>query len=273
MDRIFERAASWGIETQYQDGFGRLRTVEPDVLSRLLDAIAPDGELAARMLPRTIVIRAQHDRTVRLAAAEGLALRWEIFSEQKIAEGRGISPLLMLPQELPIGIFRLRVTIPGGHPTEEASLIVCPHRAYQGGESAPRRMWAIAVQLYGIRSDRNWGHGDFTDLLALVDLAADLGASAVGLNPLHALFDDRPSEPSPYFPNSRLFLNPLYIDLEAVPEFPGLRAAGLEASIERAAEREHGRLPCGRGREAAGSQAHARQLSAGRQRGEARRLR
>ena len=139
----------------------------------------------------------------------------------------------MLPQELPIGIFRLRVTIAGGHPTEEALLIVCPHRAYQGGESAPWRMWAIAVQLYGIRSARNWGHGDFTDLLALVDLAADLGASAVGLNPLHALFDDRPSEPSPYFPNSRLFLNPLYIDLEAVPEFPGLRAAGLEASIER----------------------------------------
>jgi 4-alpha-glucanotransferase len=45
-----------------------------------------------------------------------------------------------------------------------------------------RRMWALAVQLYGVRSARNWGHGDFTDLLALADLAADLGASGVGLN-------------------------------------------------------------------------------------------
>lgn len=234
MDRNSERAASWGIETQYQDGLGRLRTVEPEVLSRLLAAIAPDGEIAARMLPRTIILRSPADRGVRLAAPEGLALRWEVVSERTVAEGNDVSPLLMLPQELPIGMLRLRVTATtaAGRRTEEASLIVCPHRAYQGAESAPRRMWALAVQLYGVRSARNWGHGDFTDLLALVELAADLGASGVGLNPLHALFDDRPSEPSPYFPNSRLFLNPLYIDLDAVAEFPGARAAGLQERIE-----------------------------------------
>src|SRR5262249_6024821 len=76
--------------------------------------------------------------------------------------------------------------------------------------------------------------------LALIDLAADLGASAVGLNPLHALFDDRPAEPSPYFPNSRLFLNPLYIDLEAVPEFPGTKAAGPFDAIARLRSTEMG---------------------------------
>jgi 4-alpha-glucanotransferase len=235
MDRDLERAAFWGIQTQYQDGLGCLRTVEPEVLSRLLGAIAPKGESVARMLPRTIVVRGQRDRVVRLAAPDGLALRWEIFSRQQIAEGTDISPLLTLPRGLPIAILRLRVTAttPSGDLIEEATLVVCPRRSYQGAESAPQRMWAIAVQLYGVRSARNWGHGDFTDLLVLVDLAADLGAAGVGLNPLHALFDDRPSEPSPYFPNSRLFLNPLYIDPEAVPEFPGLRAAGLDASIER----------------------------------------
>jgi hypothetical protein len=68
MDSIFERAALWGIETQYRDGFGRLRTVEPDVLARLLDTIVPKGEFAARMLPRTIVLRAQCDGSSRLAA-------------------------------------------------------------------------------------------------------------------------------------------------------------------------------------------------------------
>src|ERR1700756_2560691 len=90
-----------------------------------------------------------------------------------------------------------------------------PHRAKSvgGGEPArcwqgeARREWALAVQLYGLRSCRNWGHGDFTDLLALIDLAADLGAAGIGLNPLHALFDER-AEPSPYAPNSRVFLNP-----------------------------------------------------------------
>ena len=56
----------------------------------------------------------------------------------------------------------------------------------------------------------------------MIELAAGLGADGVGLNPLHALFDDRPADCSPYSPNSRLFLNPLYIDVEKLPEFqPG----------------------------------------------------
>ena len=63
------------------------------------------------------------------------------------------------------------------------------------------------------------GSGDFTDLEGLIELAAGLGADGVGLNPLHALFDDRPADCSPYSPNSRLFLNPLYIDVEKLPEF------------------------------------------------------
>jgi 4-alpha-glucanotransferase len=93
------------------------------------------------------------------------------------------------------------------------------------------RLWGLAVQLYGVRSARNWGHGDFTDLDRLLDIAAARGAAAVGINPLHALFDDQPERPSPYSPNSRLFLNPLYIDVERIPFFPGLRAAGLDDSV------------------------------------------
>jgi 4-alpha-glucanotransferase len=235
MDPIFERAALWGIETRYHDAFGHLRTVEPEMLARLLGAVAADDAAAARMLPRTIVCRDGRERTVAVVAAEGQALRWQIAGEQTIAEGEGSGPSLTLPRGLPNGLWRLQVTAPTatGCLSEDALLIVCPERAYQGGDSAPRRMWALAVQLYSVRSPRNWGHGDFTDLLALIELAADLGASGVGLNPLHALFDDRPSEPSPYFPNSRLFLNPLYIDLDAVPEFPGPRAAALAQTIER----------------------------------------
>jgi 4-alpha-glucanotransferase len=235
MDHVFERAALWGLETEYRDAFGRLRTVEPEVLTRILEALAAGPDAANRMLPRSIVIRGHADEPLRLAAVEGLPLRWELFSEQKIAEGEGTSPLLALPPALQNGIFRLRVTVasPPGSLAEDACLVVCRDRAYQGEQTAPRRMWALGVQLYGVRSLRNWGHGDFTDLAALVDLAADLGATGIGLNPLHALFDDRASDASPYAPNSRLFLNPLYIDVDAVPEFPGLQAAGLEDEIER----------------------------------------
>jgi 4-alpha-glucanotransferase len=120
----------------------------------------------------------------------------------------------------------------GNTPVSASRAEEAPHRqAFQGDG---KRHWAIAVQLYAVRSRRNWGHGDFTDLSRLVALAAAQGAAAVGLNPLHALFSDRPEQASPYGPNSRLFLNPLYIDVEAVPEFPGIAEAGLEQDIAAA---------------------------------------
>src|SRR5262249_24303161 len=235
MDRVFERAALWGLETEYRDAFGHLRTVEPESLTRILKALAVGGERTERMLPRSVVIRGHADQPLRLAATGGLPLRWEIVSERKIAEGEGTSPLLVLPGVLQNGIFRLRVIVTDqrGSLTEDASLIVCRHRAYQGKRTAPRRMWALGVQLYGVRALGNWWQGAFPALAALFALAADLGAAGVGLNPLHALFDDRASDASPYAPNSRLFLSPLYIDVGAIPEFPGLQAAGLEEEVER----------------------------------------
>ncbi len=89
-----------------------------------------------------------------------------------------------------------------------------------------RPVWVLAVQLYSVRSRGNWGHGDFTDLADLIVLAAEIGAAGIGLNPLHALFPDRAAQASPYAPNSRLFLNPLYIDVGAIPEFDGLDSKG-----------------------------------------------
>src|SRR5262249_13604827 len=89
------------------------------------------------------------------------------------------SPVLALPPLSQNGIYLLRVTVisPTGQLVQDVCLVVCRDRAYQGDRTAPRRMWALGVQLYGVRSRRNWGHGDFTDLAALIDLAADLGAA------------------------------------------------------------------------------------------------
>ena len=79
-----------------------------------------------------------------------------------------------------------------------------------------RRSWGLSIQLYGLRSNRNWGIGDFSDLAELAELAASAGAAAVQMNPLHALFGARPAHCSPYSPSSRRFINPLYIDVDAV---------------------------------------------------------
>ncbi|MDN6884687.1 4-alpha-glucanotransferase [Variovorax sp. CAN2819] len=78
------------------------------------------------------------------------------------------------------------------------------------------RVWGVAVQLYGLRSPRNWGIGDFGDLEDLAVGLAGQGADLIGLNPLHALFTGTPTHASPYSPSSRQQLNVLYIDVEAV---------------------------------------------------------
>ena len=69
--------------------------------------------------------------------------------------------------------------------------------------AAMRRIWGVAVQLYALRSARNWGIGDFTDLAAVVELWGRRGAAIVGVNPLHALFPHNPAHASPYSPSSR----------------------------------------------------------------------
>lgn len=90
-------------------------------------------------------------------------------------------------------------------------------RCYEPGWLARNeRRWGISAQLYGIRSARNWGIGDFSDLKTLVRLAAKHGADFVGVNPLHALYAAEPRRFSPYSPSSREFLNVLYIDPEAM---------------------------------------------------------
>src|SRR5262245_2025840 len=86
-------------------------------------------------------------------------------------------------------------------------------RCHQPEVLERQRLWGFMTQLYGVRSGRNWGIGDFTDLKNLIEIAARLGAAVVGVNPLHA------SQGSPYSPSSRHALNVLYIDVEAVAGF------------------------------------------------------
>ncbi|GLQ55564.1 4-alpha-glucanotransferase [Devosia nitrariae] len=96
----------------------------------------------------------------------------------------------------------------------------------------PERCWGMALQLYALRSERNWGIGDFVDLAAFCATAAQAGADFVGINPLHAGFLADPNRRSPFFPSNRRFLNPLYI---AVDRLPGYEIAMTDQPLVEAA--------------------------------------
>ena len=93
------------------------------------------------------------------------------------------------------------------------------------------RVWGVGCQLYALRSERNWGIGDFEDLARLAEIAANAGADFLGVNPLHALFLSAPDRCSPFSPSTRDFLNPLYIAIDAAPGFEGMEEA-LQAPAE-----------------------------------------
>ncbi len=99
----------------------------------------------------------------------------------------------------------------------------------KGGKTA-----GFNVALYGLRSKRNWGCGDFTDLRALVDWSMrEVGFSFIGLNPLHALHNRTPYNTSPYLPLSLYYKNLIYLDIENVPEFATSSSASASLSVGR----------------------------------------
>jgi 4-alpha-glucanotransferase len=225
---LYSKAKNLGIQTEFLDGHGHRHVTDAEALKVILDALPV--RTSYRFLEQPVVVRSGRPARTELSHAATFPLRWKILAGFKvIAEGETDGRVIAWPADLPVGSHRLHLTDASSF-TEEAPLIVAPPRAFDGDFD---RCWLLAVQLYGLRSARNWGIGDFTDLAGLIELAGHLGADGVGLNPLHALFDDRPADCSPYSPNSRLFLNPLYIDVEKLPEIQRGVLATSSKDIDR----------------------------------------
>ncbi|MGA2134143.1 MAG: 4-alpha-glucanotransferase [Bryobacteraceae bacterium] len=132
---------------------------------------------------------------------------------------RYVRKQLPLPATLPLGYHDVEVRL--GSRSQVTRMIVAPTRAYahpalaHGGKAA-----GIALALYGLRSARNWGCGDLRDLRAIVDWTAqDAEASFISLNPLHAIYNRRPYNTSPYLPECIFYPNYLYLDVESIADF------------------------------------------------------
>ncbi len=105
----------------------------------------------------------------------------------------------------PLGYHGIEV-LADGRSVARGRLAVAPATCYRPESVRDgHRTWGLPLQLYGLRSARNWGIGDFSDLRRCrPDLRAQRGAGIIGVNPLHALFPHRPAARSPYGPSSRL---------------------------------------------------------------------
>lgn len=123
--------------------------------------------------------------------------------------------LHLLPQQLTSGYHQLSLN----DTAFTQKLIITPGQCFVPQNFNSQKQWGIALQLYGLRSERNWGIGDFTDLSHTVKYLADVGADFIGLNPIHALYPAMPESVSPYSPSSRRWLNVSYIDVTAMPGF------------------------------------------------------
>lgn len=213
---------------------------------------AVDAEAFERTLPNVVVRREgeQIDLPTAVDADQGGRLSWSILTENGGRFGGNVSiddlPVidrnnalgrqhvrLTLPlTDLPPGYHCCRIDLAGGT-SEETEIIVAPKRAYwPSGSDQEGGLVGVTAPLYGLRSGRNAGLGDFADLATLAETLAPLGASFVGINPVHALFPSQPTRISPYAPSSRSFLNVLMIALDRVPEFAG--SPGARAILARA---------------------------------------
>ena len=258
-----------GIAPGFTDYRGQTRPLSEASLRALLAALGHDaghdaadpGGLAAaaealeevdwvRVLDRIVVLRGSTRVPFTVLAPLLPSIAWRVETEHgetlrgefdpaslPVLAERGLRGLwyvrlaLDLP-ELPLGYHRLWLDKADGVPLGSTRLVVAPERCHQPeAMAAGARLWGPAIQLYTLRSARNWGIGDFTDLKGFATAAAALGADVVGLNPLHALFPADPALCGPYSPSSRRFLNVLYIDPEAVPEFAEAHEARRQVAM------------------------------------------
>ncbi|MBV8589294.1 MAG: malto-oligosyltrehalose trehalohydrolase, partial [Acetobacteraceae bacterium] len=218
LDELAERM---GIEPQFRNAKGEIIRASSDTKRSLLAAMSIEAadEVQVRgaleqldhaewlqSLPVIQVLRADAEAaTIKLVLPASTGeITWRLtlengaersgrmaFNQLDLIEARNFDGAalerrrLFLQGELPWGYHRL-VIEPGD---ASMTLIVTPGQCWlPPALDEGRRLWGIAAQLYLLRSETDWGIGDFRDLRRLVELAADRGADVIGLNPLHAMF-------------------------------------------------------------------------------------
>ena len=257
-DALWQASLLWGIEAEYWDIWGKHHVVSPDIMLAVLASLGvPCGSLESltaaleqrltnswnRLAPETaVVFEDDVCLPVTLPRSGGQAIIAVQLSLETGPVERSTIEFHNLPEEDTADLAgahysrrRFRFAAPLGYHQLQldstiVNLVVCPRAAYvpprlrDGGKAA-----GLALSLYGLRSRKNWGCGDFTDLEAIVEWSAKNQLGFVALNPLHAIPNRQPYNTSPYLPTSILYRNILYLDVTAVGDWRGPEPAGAAA--------------------------------------------
>ena len=249
-------AARHGLAAGFHDIWGEWHAASAQTLRALIGCMRSESDPTPGLLPRIVVRRGgqtgeplvlrlpgaltQAGLELQVQAQDGTQRREPLRAAGAAAgEDAQVEHRVLLPDLAP-GYHRLRL-MQGTTALSDSVLAVTPERCFEPAALAGQgRVWGPSVQLYSVRSERNWGIGDFTDLGVLLEQWAARGANVVALNPLHALFLDRPEQASPYSPSSRLFLNVLYLDVERIEDMRECERAralvhspGFQAELQR----------------------------------------
>lgn len=219
-DTIRRLLASMGYEVSRDEAL--LKSAEKKHKKEVLDSVLVVSDGEAIEVPLYLGVSARESEfNWRLETEQGDIFEGYLQSQIVRDERAEGGPLVFaLPSDLPWGYHTLLITRKRRKTPYSMTLIITPKACYKQPElEKGKKLWGPSIQLYTLRTQHNWGMGDFGDLKQLVADIASRGGDFVGLNPIHSLFPANPEGASPYSPSSRRWLNILYIDVSSVPEF------------------------------------------------------
>lgn len=257
-EALLRLGAAYGIQPSYWDIMGKYHEISPQTIRELLAALGADtgkpeetlrqiehGAWTSLAEPVLIECVSQLPHRFLFTVpefGEPIEIRLEVVEQggaslQQSYTGAQLSVVaeaevdgvrqrrwsVPFPTGLPVGVHRFHLSVAVGDKryAQEIPVIICPESAYLPPELRDHgRRAGIAIALYGLRSQRNWGIGDFSDLKEFVHWAVrELRVDMIGLNPLHALSNRQPYGISPYYPISRFYRNFIYLDVEAMEDY------------------------------------------------------
>lgn len=246
-----------GVALDYRDYDGTLRRIPDSTRRAILTVCGHDIDAEAaiersnflldaapwqQLLPTTLFTSADAPQlSIRLPIARQTdSVSWSLFSSDDVPGSANtpvatgtvtagsqaetgryqIADVLYLERSWHIATLQpgyYRYVVKLGSEQAETLLIASPDKTYN--PYPEERLWGLSTQVYSLRSERNYGIGDFGDLAHLVSISAAAGADFVLMSPLHALFPHAPERASPYSPSDRFLLNPIYIHPDQCIDF------------------------------------------------------